>query len=887
MTPRGRPAAARALSWLIHERWRDDIVGDLCDEHYARGRRGDSALTNGTRLTLALVQAAIASHWQAFRHHRNPVPRHERSLMESLWQDVRYSVRSLLRAPLFTAVALATLGAGIGLTVAMFAVVNGVLLRPLDYPDPDRLVLLQGQPGARGGVSMPQHVGFRDGATGLESASAWQGWAPVLAGDDGRLQRARGASVSENFFDVVGVTAAAGRFFEAADGAPGHEPVVVLGHDVWTTQFGGEERVIGTLIELDSEPYRVVGVAPEGFSDPVARGIGSSNPTMWRAAPPTFREAEGDRGWVGFWSFGRLRPGADASAVTSQMRSVLMEGYAGDADVERYASEFRAIPVREAVVEDIRPTLRILLLGVALVLIISCVNIANLLLSRATVRRAEMAVRSSLGAGRRRLIRQLVTESVVLALGGAILGAAVGYGGSRAVVALAGSALPRSTEVQIDATVLAFALLASLLTAVFFGLVPALRATDGLVETRSRGSSASRSTGRLRRGLVVVETALAMVLLTGAGLLTSAALEIEAVETGFVTDGRATLDLDLGAERFPTPEDQAASLERIERALASMPGVTAVGAITDLPLRGAVNSTRVRRLDDTDEDAAARGNVLVRAITPGFFEVLGIPTARGTTFDREAGLGAEDVAVVNEEFERRFFPGDGALNRRVNVRGVDRRIVAVVPSVREFTLTGDANDPVLYTPYPQERESWMRSGVTLVAAVAPLTPETLDQVRSAVVAAEPRVLAGRIGQLQGVVNALKQGPRLRAWLVVAFALLALLLAAVGMGGVVAYNVSQRLNEIGIRLALGAERASVQLMVLKDTLRMSLLGVGLGLVAALAVGRTLEGFLFQVRATDPRVFSVAALALLIVAVLASWLPARRAAAVDPGTALRGE
>ena len=881
------PFVGRALARCVHPRWRADIVADLYEEHSDRLDRGVGARSSHARLAMALIGAALASHAQAIRY--RPA-RFEGSGggggMETVWQDVRYSLRGLRRAPLFTLVALLTLGAGMGLTVAMFAVVNAVLLRPLDYPEPESLVLVQGQPGALRGVSMPQHIQFRDASAGLAAAAAWQGWSPVLSNDNGELQRLPGASVSHEFFMLLRTQPAAGRLFSVIDGDPGHEPVVVLDHTLWATRFGADPQVVGQLVEFDREPYRIVGVAPEGFLDPVARGLGRANPSLWRATPPAFIEAETDAGWVGFWSIGRLRPGATPGDVTAEMRRSLVEGYEGVPDVARYASEFRAIRVRDAVVEDVRPTLRILFLAVGLVLLISCVNIANLLLSRAAVRRQEMAIRSSVGAHRRRLVRQLFTESLVLALGGATLGAALAAGGLRLFVAMGGEALPRSGEIAIDGSVLLFSLLASAATAVFFGVVPALRATDELLDTRSRGAS-SRSTGGLRRGLVVLETALAMVLLTGAGLLATAALRIEAVDPGFAVEGRAIMTVDLGAERFPTPEDQAAALVRIREALHSLPAVSGVGAITDLPLSGAVNSTRIRRAGDSDDEAAARSNVLVRAITPGYLEAMAMPRLQGVDFDATARLGAEDVAIVNDEFARRFYEGADPLGEVVWVRGIDRRIVAVVPSVREFDLTGATRDPVLYTPYAQEREGWMRSRVTLVLALSTRSAADLQALRSVALEAEPRALVGRAAPFSSAVNELKRGPRLRAGLIVAFAALALLLAAVGMGGVVAYSVSQRIREIGIRLALGARRGDVQAMVLKDTARMTMVGVGLGLVGALLAGRGLADFLFEVNARDPWVLSAAGIALLVVGLVSGWLPARRASRLDPATTLRSE
>lgn len=887
----------RYLAWLIHPRWRDEIVGDLLEESTRRRRAGAGFFRSEVRFAVDVVMAGAASRWQATRTDvssdntdafgdSTDAFRTGRGWeMTELEQDLRFAIRGLLRAPLFTGVALLTLGAGIGLTLAIFTVVQAVLLRPLDYPEPDRLVLLQGQPGARFGVSMPQHLVFRDDLTLLDGASAWQGWAPVLEDANGVPSRLAGASVSANFFSVIGVRAAAGRLFMEQDGMPSHEPVVVVSHDFWTGRFGSDPSLIGRALDLGDGSYRVVGVAPAGFEDPVGKGIGFAPRQLWRSEPPRFRESEDESGNISFWSMGRLRPGATTEATTAEMRRLLVERYP-DQDVQQWAIQFRAISVKDAVVEEVRPTLIILLATAGFVLLIACANLANLLLSRATVRRTELAVRSSLGAGRSRLVRQLLTESVVLGLAGSALGAVLAYATVPLLVTLAGPTLPRSAEVGFGGSVALAGLATGIGTALLFGMLPAFRATRQGALARSGGGlrGSASGGGRLRKGLVVAETALAMVLLTGAGLLTVTLLRLEAVDTGFETDGVWTLNVGLGAERFPQPELQSAALRRVEDALTALPGVTAVGSITDAPLSGAVNSTRIHRTDDTDETAAERDNVLVRAVTPGYFAAVGIPPVRGQALSRELE-GGEDVAVVNGELVRRFFPGEDPVGQPVVVRGVERTIIGVVPSVREFDLTSGTPDPVLYTPYAQERESWMRSGVTLTVRTDARDAELASRLRGAVLTAEPAVLAGAVRPMSRLVDAQLRAPRFRATLVLLFGGLAVFLASVGLGGVIAYGVSKRIPELGIRMALGARSADVRGMMLKETTSILLVGVALGTAGSLVSASVLSAFLFQVEPREPAVLVGSACLLVAVGLLAGWWPARRAAQIDPVSALR--
>ena len=879
-------AVVRAVGWVVHPRWREEILGDLLEAHTRRADGSWSRARTGVLAARVLV-VGVVSRWHALRGtHTWPraSTRGGTSVFDMVLRDIRFALRSFRRAPLFSGAAILTLGSAMGLTVTVFAVVHSVLLRPLAYPDAERLVFVQGQPGARYGVSMPHHVAFAERSPLVESAAAWQGWLPVSRNESGHPQRHPGASVSAEYFRMLGTQAALGQLFRPDHGDPGHEPVVVLGEDLWSASFGSDPDVIGRVWTLDGIPHRIVGVVPADFQDPMARLLGGSRREVWRASPPPFLDAREDRGWVGFWSMARLRPGVRPGELTVAMQRTVREEAVGD-DSDRYAREFRAIRFRDALVEGVRPTLRALLGAVALVLLIACANLANLLLARGTARAPELAVRRSLGAGRRRLLTQLLVESMVLAAAAAVVGTALAWGGVRLLVLLGGPLLPRAAEIGVHPGSVAFAAALALGSALVFGLLPALRATGShrlrLDPTRGGGGHGQ---GRLRRALVILETALAMSLLSGAGLLLATAYRLETVHPGFDAEQVWTLPVGLHEERFPTPDEQAAALRRIEEAIIGLPDVAAVGSITDLPLSGAVNSTRVLRPEDSPSDAAGRPNVLVRAVTAGYFETLGIPVVQGQVDDALQSLAGE-VAVVNDVTARQFFPGRDPLGRILRVRGVDRQIVGVVSAVREFDLTDDGQDPVLYTPYAQEREGWMRGTTTLVVRTSLGGPGAAGRLRNAALNASPRALLGEVRPLRRLLDDLKRAPRFRATLILTFAGLALLLCAVGLGGVVTYTVARRTREIGIRMALGAEAGEVRRMILRDTAGLSVIGIGAGVAVALLGSRVLAGFLVGVHHQDPRVLGVAAVVVLGTGLLAGWWPARRAAALDPAETLR--
>ena len=803
-------------------------------------------------------------------------------MLGNVIQDVQLAVRSWARAPLFTLLAVSMLGLGMGGTLAVFSVVSGVLMEPLDYTDPDRLVHIEGRRVARHGITYVDYEEIEQHARSLEAVAAWQGWRIVLRDGQGVPQTTSAASVSANFFDVLRAGPSAGRLFGPEDQPLGHTPVVVLSHTFWQEQYASDADVIGRSIRVDSASYTIVGVAPPGFVDPVAAAIPTTEPVMWRARPEMFNSAE-RRDWVGFWAFGRLRAGVTLQQARGEVRQIARALYPNapqpvDVDVATF---------RDRLVRDVRPTLLLLFAAVGGVFLIACANLTNLLLSRGTARVRDVAVRASLGAGRPRLVAQLLTETLVLCLFGAVVGLGVAWAGGRAIVALAATGLPRASAVTLDVRVLLFALLLCILCALAAGLAPALRMTDARVALALRAAGRStlpaRHGQRLRHSLVIIETALAVILLSGGGVLLRSAWNLTRVHPGFDATPVLTLRASFISEAFPTANSQDMALGNVIDRVAALQNVEAVGAISDLPLSGAINSTSIQRSDNPSE----RGlQTLVRAITPETFTALHIPTLRGRTFDAADAPGAAQVAVVNARFVESLFADQDPIGRTVEVRGVTREIVGVVADVKEFTLAGGP-DLVLYLPYVQETQSWMREQMTLVIRTTGGLANMAEHASAAARSAEPLVTLTAIRPMSEYIDRDVAAPRLRAILIGVFAALALALAAVGTGGLMAYTVSRRLPEMGLRMALGATRGAILELVFRSAARLTIVGILLGLLGALASLRLVARFLFGVPPIDIPVLIAATALLAIVGTLASWLPAVRAARTDPATTLRAE
>jgi putative ABC transport system permease protein len=881
-------SVARVLMVLVHRRYRQDVWEDLHEEYRARlvpGVRNRAALA---WLVVQVVRAAAASHWHGRRidvlertdsgfHRGGPA-------MGGAWRDVAYAVRTLSRAPVFTAVALFTLSLGLGATIAVFTVVNGVLLRPLPYEEADRLVFISGGDTGRGAITFPDYADLRESSPAFEDLVVWQGWSVVRDDEEGIPTRRSAASVSWRFFRMLGVRPAAGRFFTEDDGTPGHAPVVVLSHGVWQREYGGRADAIGQAYAADDGLYTIVGVAPAGFIDPIAYASWGLDPEVWRADPPMFSREAADRGWIGFWAMGRLSRDATVARAQATVDAVIESAYAGFDPIPHA----HVVTVLDAMVADVRRTLLVLQGSVALVLLIACANVANLQLSRASVRGREIAVRRALGASRGRLLAQLLTESVLLSLAAGAAGIAIAVLGARALVAQAGADLPRSWEVFIDWRVAVAAFAIATVTALLFGLAPALQLTRGGSANRLRegGRGQVASGGRMRTLLVVAETALAVLLLVGAGLLLRTFWALQQIDTGFDPASAVAVRIGLPAVSFPTAEEQQQALQRVVEELAATPGVVGAGAITDLPMGGAINSTTVFRDDRPRPESRQTPHTLVRAITPGYFDAMRIPLVRGRTIDATDRATTTPVAMVNERFVQINFPGEEPLGRTVTVRGVSREIIGIVRDVKEFTLTGGP-DAALYEPFAQEDQPWMRANAWVVARADAAGAPLAGSARHAIRAAHERIPITAVRTLDDIVAADIAAPRFRALLVALFSAVALLLAAVGVAGVMACIVAQRSREIGLRLAVGATPADIIRLIAAESARLTAAGLALGLLGAAAASRLLAGFLFGVPPLDPGVFVAVPAAFALVALGASIIPAARAASIDPSTTLRSD
>lgn len=798
----------------------------------------------------------------------------------ALVQDVRYGVRGLLRSPGFTLVAVLTLALGIGANTAIFGVVRGVLLRELPYPAPERLVRLwqQAPENARGHFSFPDFEDWRTQSQSLEAAGAYffaEGRTGVDLVGDGEPQRVTAAFVTDGFFQTLGQPPQVGRPLQAEDHVPGQGHVVMLSHGLWQRRFGGSPDVVGRTVTLDGRPSTVVGVMPRGFDFP------SPSTEVW--LPVAFLTQEevpwqvrGSRWLTGV---GRLRPG-----VTVESARAELGGVARALETEYPSSNARfsgatVVPLHESMVGEVKTSLLVLLGAVAFILLIACANLANLLLARGMVREQELAVRSALGASPGRLARQLLTESLILALAGGLLGLVVAVLGAEGLVRLASGKLPRADEVRLDGAVLAFTLGLSALTGVLFGLVPALRATRPSLQPLLKGASPGQGPGsgrRLRSGLVVAEVALAVVLASGAGLAARSLAHLMSTDMGFDPKGIAVVSFSMSSAH---DGQLPAYYQRILEAVRAVPGVESVGAAKTLPGQSDVEMLRLAIPGKPDE--LVRANVL--HVSRDYFRTLRIPVKAGREFtDDDRGKQSRFVVVVNEAFVRRYGLVGDPIEQPLTLWDLPATIVGVVGDTRQAGPS-EPVEPILYVHALQI----IRGGVNLMVRGQGDPLRVAAEVQKAVWSVDSNQTITRITTLEYQMSEVVARPRLLAVLMGLFAALGLLLGAVGIYGVLAYSVSQRRREIGVRLALGATPGNVLRMVMGGGLRLVGAGVALGLVGALALTRLMDSVLYGVRPHDPLTFASVVVGLLGVAVIASWLPARRATRVPPAVTLRAE
>ncbi|HWC99223.1 MAG TPA: ABC transporter permease [Candidatus Sulfopaludibacter sp.] len=808
------------------------------------------------------------------------------SLLDSLWRDLRYGARMLRKNPGFAAVAVLTLGLAIGADTATFSLVNAVLLRPLPYPEPQRIVMVWGTgPNAvrNEAFSETTFLDYQQQNHCFASMAALHAGGSTLTGTP-EPERIASAAVSPEFFDVLGIHALLGRTFAPEDGQPGKNNVVILTHGAWQRRYGSDPLIVGRQIYMNLQPYTVIGVLPASFDFTVPGHVTAKELYL----PAVLKRDEQQRGNGYLKVFARLKPGVSMAQAQADLDVV------GRRLAERYpqvlhGQTVKLVTLQEQNTGDVRKLLWILLAAVSLVLLIACANVANLQLARASARQKEIAIRSAMGAGRRRVMGQMLTESLLLALLGGAFGTALAWGGLRLLASLAPSALHAAHAQTVDGAVLIYSMAVSLAAGILFGLAPALESSaaglSDALKQGGRGSAESRGGGRLRSLLMVSEVALSLVLLTGAGLLIRSFAELLNVKPGF--DARHVLTLPVTLPRYSYGKDPQ-RIELYRRALNSMaalPGVHSAGAIDDLPLTSDRDSSGLSVEGRPALTASALPVVEQRSVTPGYFQSMAIPLVAGRDLSDADTADSAPVVLLNQEAARRIFPNQNPLGQRVTFgvpspQSTWMTVAGIVGDVRDLTLDARPGMEV-YQPYQQYTLPYM----TLVmrtagdpdgmAAAARRELHELDRnLPLAQALSMETVLAVSIGQR-----------RFNMLLLTLFAAMALVLAGVGIYGVVSYSVAQRTSEIGLRMALGAARADVLKLVVGRSLALTAGGLAAGLAAASLLTGFLSSMLYGVRPLDPVTFGGVALVLAAVAALASYIPARRAMKVDPMTALR--
>ncbi len=810
--------------------------------------------------------------------------------MDNLLKDIRFALRSLWRRPGFTAIALLTLALGIGINAALFSVVNGVLLNPLPFPHPEQLVVMdQSKPNFEtGAIPYPNFLDLRKENQTFAAMSIFRSAAFSLIGA-GEPERVNGRYVSAGFCSVFGITPVMGRGFLPHEDEPGVTPTVLISHELWQRKFAGNPEVVKQTITLDDKSYYVIGVLPADFrffqTADVFVPIGQLN------APALKRRGAG----MGLHGIGRLKPGVTVEQARADLNRIYQNLAVAYPGTNKGNSAYVA-SLKQKVVGAIGPTLWMLLGAVGFVLLIACVNVGNLMLARASGRGREFAIRAALGASWWRLVRQSLTESVLLSLGGGALGLLVAYWGTHAALRLLPSTLPRAQEVRIDYRVLLFALGISLLSGILAGLAPALRnsksrLSNGLKES-GRGSISGRS--RAQAILVASEVALAVVLLIGAGLMIRSIRALWNIDPGFRSDNLLTFELSLApSARNDKPDAIRANLRQISDSINSVPGVQAAsfqsGAFPILDENDTLFWIEGETKPTIGSDMHA---TLVSAVEPTYLTAMGIALKQGRFFDKHDDEHAPWVIVVDEVFANKFFPKGDALGKRIRQGDDDpQTIIGVVGHVKVWGLDSDDKQPLraqMYEPMRQFPDQAVAQFADVRVALRTAgSQQPIDSIRSLVKSLNAQNLIYNPQTMNEALAESLSSRRFAMLVLDAFAILALLLASLGLYGVISYLVERRTQELGIRIALGAQSWSVLRLVFGDGLKMTVTGVAVGLLAAFGLTRLLTGMVYGVSTTDPATFATIAVLLVVVALLACYIPARRATKVDPLTALRYE
>jgi putative ABC transport system permease protein len=813
--------------------------------------------------------------------------------LTTFFQDLRFAIRTLIKQPGFTLVALLTLALGIGANTAIFSIIDAVVLRPLPYRDPDRVVMMWSHwtNWTKTWVSEPELADYRAQATLLDHVAAFDTTSFNLTGA-GETIRISALQVQAPIFEALGVQPIVGRVFTSDEDRPGAAHVVLLAEGLWRSQFGADPAIVGRDIELDAVPYTVVGILPASTRIPI-QYTSRTFSQVWvplALAPPDPNE----RGNHGLFAVARIRPGVTLAQGQAQIDTItngFRQTYKGFYDS---AFGLTLVPAPVEVFGDVRPALLVLLLAVGAVLLIACANVANLLLARSEARQKELAIRVVLGAGQWRIVRQLLTESVLLSAAGGLLGLAVAYVLTRALVVVDPLKIPRVQDIALDGRVLGFTAAVAAITGVLFGIVPALQAsrTDLQPALKEGGRDSRVTTGWLRHTLVVGEMAASVVLVAAALLLARSFARLLDVDAGFNASHALTLRTSLPRASYATASAQVTAYSEIGRRLRESPGVVAAGAVTGLPLASTRGDWGIQ-IEGVPPPPGGYFAADWQVVTAGYFEALGAPVRSGRTFTEADRADTLPVIVVNETMAQKFWPDGKPVGRRL-LMGDPTRWITVIGVVADSHHRGldQLPRPEMYRPHTQFRygsgpSALAVDSMTWVVRTAADPAAAIGHARAAVRAVDANLGVSEVATMERVLADSTSDRRLNMLLFALLGGLALALATVGIYGVVAYSVSQRTHEIGVRMAIGAKPADVVRMVLREGGRLAVLGVALGSAIALAGARAIRGLLFNVSATDPVTFVVVAAGLLAVALLASYIPARRATRVDPMIALRGE
>lgn len=805
--------------------------------------------------------------------------------MDSLWKDIRYALRTLAKSPGFTAIAILTLALGIGANTAIFTVANALLLRPLPYLDPNHLVRIASQRDRVSYLSLPFLTALSDHNRSFSGIAAYQGESFNLSGR-GDPDQIAAERVTWNLFDVLGTRPTAGRTFMPEEDLPGGKQVVLISAELATRLFNADRSAIGQNLSLDSKDYTVIGVLPPKFSVPLlGRRVDIFAPRLTELSIVTPGRIQ--LGGMYFETVGRLNPGVSPGQAQAETK-VIYQQYKHDKPGNYDSTvtlDINVAGLQQNLVANVRPTLLLLSAAVGFVLLIACANVASLLLSRALGRKKEFAVRTALGASRGALITQLLTESVLLSIVSGAFGVALGEAGTRLLAAYSQSNFPQMADAGMDARVLVFTLAISLLSGVIFGLAPSFQLgridLNTMLRDEGRGSSANRQRNRARSVLVVAQVALAMVLLVGSGLLIRSFIELQTVNPGFDPKDTLTMQTYLPVPRYPQAQRRIAFYTAALRNMQSVPGVQAASISTALPLL-ANHGTPFLFEGQPPVALGQRPVALIQSISPDYPKVMGVPLVAGRAFTDRDDADAQPVVLVNQRIVRQFWPDQSPLGKRVIIGNLPKQfeIVGVLGDAKNESLAAAASTEV-FVPYPQ-----LSSPMLYLSVRTALDPHSLaPALRAKIAEADPDQPLMEIQTMEERLETASASPRFTMMLIGIFSATAFILAVIGIYGVIAYSVAQRTQELGIRIALGADKRDILRLVIGNGLALALAGIAIGLAGSIALTRAMSAMLYETSATDPLILTASAALFLAVALIASYVPARRATRIDPTEALR--